>query len=69
MGEFFCFCRDFEIALPRTKITECFKKVSSNNYSLEYGEFKDAITTLGREFAIAKIKENKERLKELMKVV
>jgi hypothetical protein len=31
LGEFSGFCRDFEILIPRLKISDCFKKVSVNN--------------------------------------
>ena len=30
LGEFTCFTRDFKIELPRSKITECFRKSAIN---------------------------------------
>jgi hypothetical protein len=65
LGEFTCFTRDFEIKLPRTKLTEVFRKASINLQEMEFKNFTNSITDLGVHFSKAKLKENKARLKEL----
>lgn len=68
-GEVNCFCRDFEVELPRMKITEIFKKASINNQALEFKEFKEAIKDIGKEYSNAKFKENKARHALYQKIV
>lgn len=69
LGEFSCIIRDFQIALPKTKIADLFKKASVNGGSLEVPEFKEALRVLGKEYSKAKLRENKERGRLLRKVI
>lgn len=68
-GEINCLMRDFEVELPRMKITELFKKVSINNQALEYKEFKEMIKDTSKEYSLAKFKENKARHAYYQKIV
>lgn len=65
LGEFTCFTRDFEIALPRTKITEIFRKSAINNQEMTFENMQGSISELGEQYSKAKLRENKERLREL----
>jgi len=55
--------------LPKSKISDLFKKVSINCGSLEVPEFKEAMRVMGKEYAKAKLRENKERLRLVKKVI
>ena len=68
MAEFLSIAKDFTIDLPQQKITEIFRRSAlSNEMSLD--QFKASITILGDELSKAKLRENRERLKELNQVV
>ena len=65
LGEFTCFTRDFQIDLPRTKITECFRKSAINLQDMTFENFQQSIRGMGELHPKAKLRENKERLREL----
>jgi len=65
LGEFNCFTRDFQIALPKSKISEIFKKVSISCQELEIPEFKSAVEMMGKEYSKEKLTEHRARLTEL----
>jgi Ca2+-binding EF-hand superfamily protein len=65
LGEFTCFTRDFQVSLPRTKITEVFRKSAVNLQDMTFENFTTAISELGDHYSKAKLRENQERLKEL----
>jgi Ca2+-binding EF-hand superfamily protein len=69
LGEFSCIIRDFQIALPKSKISDLFKKASVNCGSLEVPEFKGAMRAMGKEYTKAKLRENRERLILVKKVI
>jgi len=66
LGEFTCFTRDFQIALPRTKLTEVFRKSAAFNFQeMTFENLQSSISELGEHYSKAKLRENKERLREL----
>ena len=69
IGEFNGFLRDFQINLPRVKTNDVFLKAGQNLKLIEYDHFKRAIVLAGKEYIIAKCRENQERAKELEKIV
>ena len=69
LGEFNGFLRDFKINLPRQKTNEMFLKAGENKKEIELDDFKKAVILVGQEYAHAKLRENKERLKEWNKLI
>ena len=65
LGEFVCFTRDFQIALPRSKLTEVFRKSSVNLQEMTFENFNSSIEELGDVYSKAKLRENQYRLREL----
>jgi len=55
--------------LPKSKVSDLFKKVSINCGSLEVPEFKEAMRVMGKEYLKAKLRENKERLRLVKKLI
>jgi len=69
MGEFNCFCRDFEVKLKKEKILDSYKKCAELNKPLNFKQFQNCLTKLGEEYAKAKKIECKHMLKELNEVL
>ena len=69
LGEFTLFCKDFSINLHKVKVTEIFKKSSSNPNYLEHEQFKEALILLAEELTNNKLSEHKERLRETSDLV
>jgi len=69
LGEFNGFLRDFKINLPRLKTNDLFLKAGDNLKEIEFDDYKKAIILVGQEYATAKLRENKERLKEWKKLI
>jgi hypothetical protein len=49
LGEFIAFTKDFQVALPKSKITEVFKKCSVSHRPHKLPQFASAIDRLGQE--------------------
>lgn len=64
LGEFNGITRDFDIDIPKQKITEIFRATSINNGEMELEHLEKAVTQLGTEHAKEKLREKSERLKE-----
>lgn len=69
LGEFNGFLTDFKLKLPRQKTNDLFLKAGVNQKEIELGHFRKAIILVGTEYANAKLRENKERLKEWNKLI
>lgn len=69
LGEFNGFLRDFKLNLPRQKTNELFLKAGDNLKEIGRDHFKKAIILVGTEYAHAKLREHKERLKEWNKLI
>ena len=64
-GELFLFMKDFDLLIAPSQQHDLFKKISSNQTPLDFEQFKAALPIIGYEFAKAKAKEIKYRLKEI----
>lgn len=65
LGEFMKFCKDFEIALPKHKQQEVFKKCSIGHRPHKFEQFLNALGRLSLELNLAKLLELDDKLKEL----
>ena len=63
------FCKDFLIPLPKSKLTEIFKKSSIAHKPHKFEQFQDAIIRIGKEINKTKIDEATQRLKEINKLI
>lgn len=68
-GELNLFCKDFQILIPKSKIHECYKKISVNKNALDLQQFKAIFPLLGHELVEANKKEIKYRLREIKYVL
>ena len=68
-GELILFCKDFKLTVPKSKILEVFRQISTQQKPLEFDQFKIVLPKLGLEYAKAKTREIKNRLNEIKAVI
>lgn len=55
LGEFMIFCKDFNIPLSKSKLTEIFKKCSVANKPMKFDNFYASMTKIGLEINKTKL--------------
>jgi hypothetical protein len=70
IGEFMLFCRDFKVPLKKTFLLELFKRSSENRKNMvNFSQFANIVDSLGKELVDARIKEIKDKLVEVEKLL
>jgi hypothetical protein len=69
LGEYMSFCKDFQVPLPKSKLTEIFKKSSVAHKPHKFEQFYDSMTRIGREMNRIKLDEVNQRLKEVNRIL
>jgi len=63
LAEFMKLCKDFDIILPKQKVTEIFKKLAKNSKELDWNTFNNLLQRIASELTEEKILEEGKRLK------
>lgn len=69
LGEYMIFCKDFKIPLQKSKLTEIFKKASSNHKTQKFEQFFASMARIGQEINRLKLEEVNLKLKEINKAL
>jgi hypothetical protein len=67
LGEFMIFCKDFNVPLTKSKLTEVFKKCSNNHKPHKFEQFFNSMTRIGTEINKVRFDETSAKLKEIIK--
>jgi hypothetical protein len=65
LGEYYSFCKDFKIAIPKSRITEIFKRASINHKPHKFEQFLNSISMLAVEMTKTKLEETHRKLMDI----